>query len=218
MRWVPMPKHPEYGNTDFMMHDDDSIRDVALLFARGVLGASIAAHGAQKLFGWFGGPGLEGATGFMKSLGFSDPAQAAKAGSITEIAAGTLIATGTFGPVGPALLCAVMTTAVATVHFKNGYWNTDQGFELNTMYALAAGLLALNGYGRLSVDRPLGLYKRRNSLVALIGLAAGVGGGIFMASQRGSQSESTHADEETPRAAGEMGTAGAPAQNVIPDL
>ncbi len=202
-----------------MKHDDDSIRDVALLFARGVLGASIAAHGAQKLFGWFGGPGLEGATGFMKSLGFSDPERAAKAGSVAEISAGTLIATGALGPVGPALLCAVMTTAVATVHWKNGYWNNDQGFELNTMYALAAGLLALNGYGRLSVDRPLGLHERRNSIISILALAGGVAGGIFMASQRnGVLSHQAETKQEPPRPAGETGTVGAPAENVIPDL
>ncbi|MDP9111990.1 MAG: DoxX family protein, partial [Candidatus Eremiobacteraeota bacterium] len=87
-----------------MRRDDSSLRDIASLLARGVLGASIAAHGAQKLYGWFDGPGIEGATGFMKSLGFDPPERYARLSSMSEIAAGGLIAAGALGPAGPALL------------------------------------------------------------------------------------------------------------------
>src|SRR5215469_1201359 len=123
------------------MKHESGLHDAALLLARGVLGASIAAHGAQKLFGWFGGPGPDNAAKMFGSLGFQPPDQMARVASLTEIASGVLIASGAGGPIGPMLLVSVMAAAVGSVHLKNGYWNTNQGFELNTMYALLALLL-----------------------------------------------------------------------------
>src|SRR5689334_13309136 len=115
------------------MKHEGAMHDAALLLARGVLGASIAAHGAQKLFGWFGGPGPQGTAQMMGSLGFAQPDQMARMASLAEIVSGALIATGAGGPIGPMLLVSVMATAVGSVHLKNGYWNTNQGFEMNTM-------------------------------------------------------------------------------------
>ncbi|MEO9170568.1 MAG: DoxX family protein [Candidatus Baltobacteraceae bacterium] len=166
------------------MEHDDSMRDLSALLSRATLGAAIAAHGAQKLYGWFDGPGIEGTTGMMGTLGFDPPERYARLSALTEIAAGTLIASGTLGPVGPALLASVMTTAVGSVHLKNGFWNKDQGFELNTMYGLAALLLAANGYGRPSVDQITGLRGKTTPLLGVLAIAGGVGGAVFMLSRR----------------------------------
>ncbi|MDQ2866474.1 MAG: DoxX family protein [Candidatus Eremiobacteraeota bacterium] len=167
------------------------MRDVATAAARAVLGASIAAHGTQKLYGWFDGPGIEGATHFMGVLGFHPGERYARLSASTEIAAGVLIATGTLGPVGPALLASVMTTAAGSVHVQNGYFNEKKGFELNTMYALAALLLAANGFGRISVDHAIGLRKRSTPLLGTLGIIGGIAGGLFMLAQRRPQEPSS---------------------------
>lgn len=201
------------------MKRDDSFRDVALLFVRGVLGASIAAHGAQKLFGWFGGPGPDGTKQMMQHLGFNPPDLYANLASWNEVAAGLLIGTGTLGPVGPALLAASMATAVGSVHFKNGYWNSNQGFELNTMYVLAATLLALEDSGRISLDEAASMRDKHTPLLGVLAIAGGIAGGLFMLTRRQPQppAESQN-DRERPRATADTGTIGAPAENVIPDL
>jgi putative oxidoreductase len=87
-----------------------------LLILRLVVGVLFVGHGAQKLFGWFGGHGREGTGSFFESLGLRP---------------GRLIALGLLTPVAPALLIAVMSVAVATVHWSKGVWATGGGFEYN---------------------------------------------------------------------------------------
>ena len=166
------------------MKRDNATRDVASVVARGALGASIAAHGAQKLLGWFDGPGPDGTAKFMKHLGFEPAERYARLSALGEITAGVLIATGAFGPIGPMLLTSVMTTAAGSVHISNGYFNEKKGVELNAIYAIAALLLAVNDYGRISFDHATGLRKKTSSLVGLAGVAAGVAAGLFVLSQR----------------------------------
>lgn len=200
------------------MKRDDSFRDVALLFVRGALGASIAAHGAQKLFGWFGGPGPEGSKQMMQHLGFNPPDLYANLASWNEVIAGVLIATGTLGPVGPAMLAASMATAVGSVHYKNGYWNQNQGFELNTMYVLAATLLALEDSGRISLDEAAHLRDKHTPLLGVLAIAGGIAGGLFMLTRRETQPPAQpQANQNGRRASTESGTIGAPAENIIPE-
>jgi putative oxidoreductase len=194
-----------------MKHDDDPMRDLALLAARGLLGASIAAHGAQKLLGWFDGAGLTGTGRFMEGLGFQPGEQHAKLAGYLEIAAGTLIATGSFGPVGPAILAAEMTTAGVSNHLKNGYFATNNGFELNTIYALAALFLALNDHGRLSFDGVTGLHGRIPPKLSFLIYGAGIAGAIYMLSRRQFAPPQT---PQMPRV--ETGTIGEPAENAVP--
>ena len=158
------------------MNDDKVFRDVALLIARLVIGGSIAAHGAQKLFGAFGGPGPEKAGEMFSNLRFPNGAAYARTASSTELTAGMLIAAGALGPTGPAMLLAVMAVAVETVHRRNGYFAQNGGYELNTMYALTALLLATHGPGGFSVDGRLGLEPRLRAWhgwLAVLGAAAG---------------------------------------------
>ena len=82
--------------------------DQGLLIARIVLGLLMAGHGAQKLFGWFGGHGLAGTSGFFGSLGFRPAKLFAAAAATGEVASGVLVALGLFGPVGPAIMLSIM--------------------------------------------------------------------------------------------------------------
>jgi len=130
---------------------------IALLVARLLLGGGIFAHGAQKLFGWFGGYGIKGTGGFMESMGFKPGALFAAAAGLGEAGGGILTALGLGGPIGPALIIMVMIVAILTVHLKNGYWQTNGGYEMNTMYITAALILMFVGFGAYSIDSALGI-------------------------------------------------------------
>src|SRR5688572_31890515 len=93
---------------------------IGLLLARVVIGLVMAAHGAQKLFGWFGGYGLNKTGEFFVQLGFTKGRIFATMASVAEIGSGLLIALGLLGPVGPALMISVMIVAAATVHWDHG--------------------------------------------------------------------------------------------------
>jgi putative oxidoreductase len=130
---------------------------IALLVARILLGGSLFAHGAQKLFGWFGGYGLKGTGGFFEQLGFKPGTLFAAAAGLGEIGGGALTALGLGGPIGPALIIMVMLVAIFSVHVNNGFWQANNGYELNTMIIAAALTLAFAGPGPLSLDAVFGL-------------------------------------------------------------
>ncbi len=145
------------------MDIDKTLRNTALLAARLALGGTLAAHGAQKLFGAFDGPGPDKAAQMMHSLGFRPGERFATAASATELTAGTLISIGAFGPIGPALLVSVMLVAIETVHRAKGYWNSGGGYEMNVMYLALALVLANEGYGSFSFDGLTGLGQKTAS-------------------------------------------------------
>ena len=150
--------------------------DVGLLIARMVLGLLMAAHGSQKLFGWFGGYGLAGTAGFLEQLGFRPGRFFAATAAGTEIVAGLLVALGLLGPLGPALIVSVMIVAAATVHWQHGLFAQNNGIELPLLYGVVALTLALAGYGAMSLDGALELTW--SPAVAWTALGAGVIGGF----------------------------------------
>lgn len=127
--------------------------DIAFFIARLIVGLGIAAHGSQKLFGSFGGPGLKGFIGASQAMGFRPAALFGTLAGLGELIAGILIVFGILGPVGPALLILVMIVAVGSVHWKNGYFATNGGYELNAALIAAALLFAFGGFGGWSLDR-----------------------------------------------------------------
>ena len=131
--------------------------ELGLLVLRLVVGLSLAAHGAQKLFGWFGGYGIAGTGGFFESLGFRPGRLFAAAAGFTEVTGGALLALGLLGPLGPALIISVMVVAIATVHWQHGVFAQNNGMEVPLLYAVAAAGLALSGFGAYSLDALLGL-------------------------------------------------------------
>ena len=149
-----------------------------LLVLRLVVGLGMAAHGTQKLFGWFGGHGLAGTAGFFEMLGFRPGKLFAAAASATEIGSGILIALGFFGPIGPALMLSVMIVAALTVHWKNGYFAQSNGIELPVMFSVAAIALAFTGFGEFSLDALTGLAALFTPTEAIGALALGVLGAI----------------------------------------
>jgi len=108
---------------------------IGLLMLRLVVGLAMAAHGSQKLFGWFGGHGLAGTGGFFEMLGFKPGRLFALAAGATEVLSGILVAAGFLGPIGPALMLSVMIVAAVTVHWKHGYFAQSNGIELPLLYA-----------------------------------------------------------------------------------
>lgn len=115
----------------------------------------MASHGAQKLFGWFGGHGLRGTGGFLESLGFMRGTLFAAMAGVGEPGGGGLVAAGFLGPVGPALVLATMTVA-RVAHLGRGFFATGGGVELAAAYAAGIGVFAFTGYGAYSIDGWLG--------------------------------------------------------------
>ncbi|MGN7471025.1 DoxX family protein [Brevibacillus sp. SAFN-007a] len=121
--------------------------DLGLLIIRLVVGLSFAAHGAQKLFGWFGGYGLKGTGGWLESIGVKPGVAMALLAGLAELIGGLLFAAGVGTWVGAVLIVLTMLVAIGKVHGQNGYWVTQNGYEYNlTLIAVAIGV-ALIGPG-----------------------------------------------------------------------
>ncbi len=151
--------------------------DLALLALRVVIGVLFAGHGAQKLFGVFGGGGLDGTAGMFDNIGLRPGWLHARAAGAAEFGGGALLAVGVFTPFAAAILIAVMTTAVITVHAPNGIWNTNQGYEFNLVMATVAFALAGIGAGGWSLDNAFG-FDLHGVAWAIGALVVGVIGGV----------------------------------------
>jgi len=147
---------------------------VGLLIVRLVLGLGFASHGAQKLFGWFGGPGIDAAGGFFEAVGFRPGKAFATAASLAEIAGGLLTALGLLGPIGPALMISVMIIAMLSVHRGKGFYAAGNGIEVPLLYALGALAIAVAGRGEYSLYAAFGLHDLSSPRTAGGALAAAV--------------------------------------------
>ena len=141
-------------------------QDVGLLALRLGLGGTLFAHGAQKLFGWFGGHGLEGTAGGMQAMGFHPAKTSAVLAGLGEAAGGALLATGLATPVGGAAVTSTMIAAGA-VHRKGGFFATEGGYEFTAVLGLAGAALSVAGPGRYSLDRVLGEKLNRPWMAAV---------------------------------------------------
>jgi putative oxidoreductase len=152
---------------------------IGLLLVRIVIGLIMAAHGAQKLLGWWGGYGLRGTGQFFEQLGFQPGPAFAAAASLSEIISGLLVALGFLGPIGPALMVSVMIVAAMTVHWEHGLFAANNGIELPLLYGIAAFGLALTGFGEYSLDALFGVAGRWSAGFTWIVLVLGVAGGFL---------------------------------------
>jgi putative oxidoreductase len=164
--------------------------DAGLLIARVVLGTIMAAHGAQKLFGWFGGYGIAGSGGFLESVGFRPGRVMAVAAGLSVAGGGLLAAAGLFGPIGPALMLSVMIVA-SSLHWQNGLFAANNGVELPLIYGAVAAALALTGSGVYSLDALFGLDALWTPDVIWTALAVGAAGGFANLALRGSPAQTT---------------------------
>lgn len=157
---------------------------IGLLLVRLVIGLGLAAHGAQKLFGWFGGYGIAGTGGYFESLGWRPGKFFAAAAGFAEFVGGLLIALGFLGAIGPMLILATMVVAIVAVHLKNGFFAQGGGIEVPLVYAAAAFGTIFGGFGSLSLDAALGITALTQPAVVWGLLALGIIGGLANAALR----------------------------------
>jgi putative oxidoreductase len=153
------------------------------LAIRGVVGPLFIGHGTQKLFGWFGGHGLEGTAGFFESgLGLRPGKRHATAAGVSEALGGLLLTLGALTPVAAAMITGVMTTAIRKVHAPNGPWITENGYEYTAVIIAAVCALAESGPGTPSVDE-VAFPRLKGAGWALLALGAGVAGSYLATEQ-----------------------------------
>jgi putative oxidoreductase len=146
---------------------------IGRLLLRTAVGGFFIGHGTQKLFGWFGGHGLEATAEGFKQLGLHPAKPNAIAAGAAEAGGGALLVAGFETPFAAAAITATMLTAIKTVHLKNGPWATNGGYEYNVVLIAAALAIAEVGPGPLSLDAARG-KERVGSGWALAALCAGV--------------------------------------------
>jgi putative oxidoreductase len=129
---------------------------LGLLLLRVVFGLTLAAHGAQKLFGSFGGGGPASTATFFRSLGFRAPLLMALVAGFGELAGGLLFALGLLTPLAALTLTVVMLNAIGSVHWKKGFFNSAGGYEFNLAILATAVAITAIGPGRYSLDGALG--------------------------------------------------------------
>lgn len=126
--------------------------DLGLLIIRLVIGILFIGHGAQKLFGWFGGYGLKGTGGWFDSIGMKPGVTMALFAGLAELIGGILLAAGLLTPLAALMIAGTMLMAIMKVHAPNGLWSTSNGYEYNlTLIAVTVGL-ALIGPGKYAID------------------------------------------------------------------
>jgi len=156
-----------------------------LLFLRVVVGAVFAAHGTQKLFGWWGGSGLRGTAAWLGKSGFRPPLVMAFVVAVSETS-GLVFALGLVTPFAALALATTMVVAVGAVHWKNGFFSGNGGYEFNLALWAAVIAVAAIGPGRFSLDRAFGWDDNLSGVwwgVGVLAVSLGAAGAV-LASRR----------------------------------
>lgn len=158
---------------------------LGLLVLRLVVGLTLAAHGAQKLFGWWGGPGMTAWTQSVRRLRIRPAKPWALVAALSEFGGGLSLALGLLWPLGSLAIAGAMLVAIATVHLPKGFWVTKGGFEFNLTLIGAAAALALTGPGSYSLDSALRIHlpEPLALIVGMLALIAGVTATLLSRSQ-----------------------------------
>ncbi len=133
------------------------VNEAAPTIVRVVQGSLMAGHGAQKLFGSFGGPGLEGTSGFMEMLGMRPGRPWAYLAGLSEFGGGVLTALGLLNPLGPLGVIGSMAMATRKAHWGKPIWVTEGGAELPVLNIAISTALMIREPDAFSLDRALGI-------------------------------------------------------------
>ena len=149
--------------------------DLSLLILQLGVGLTFAAHGAQKVFGWWGGPGLAGWEGAMQHMGFRPARLFAIVSAGVELIGGLLLAVGFLTPFVAAILLAQTVVIIGQVHWAHGFFNQKSGIEFPLLLGVGAAAVGLGGPSAVSVDAALGLALEPavTGLILALGLLAG---------------------------------------------
>ncbi len=150
--------------------------NLGLLILRLVIGLTVAAHGGQKLFGWFGGGGIDAAAPIFEQLGFRPGRLHAFVAGLAELVGGLFLAVGFLTPAASAAVVGVMLTAAVSAHVRNGFFATKGGYEYTLALASSALAVAFTGPGAYSLDYLLGITRAGELwgfAALLVGLIAG---------------------------------------------
>jgi putative oxidoreductase len=153
---------------------------LGLLVLRLVIGLIVAAHGAQKLFGWWGGPGMNNWTAGMTRMRLRPPVAWAWISALAELVGGLGFAAGLLTPLPGLAIAASMLVAIALVHWPRGFWSTKGGYEFNLSILAAVYAIAFTGAGAYSLDGILRIHTREplTVIVGTIAVVAGVGAAL----------------------------------------
>jgi putative oxidoreductase len=149
---VPEPGYRSTREVDAM--------SIGLLLIRLTVGGLFIGHGCQKLFGWFGGGGLDGTGEMFTKAGLRPGWLTAAIAGTAETVGGSLLLLGALVPLAAAAIATVMAGAIITVHLRNGVWNTNGGFEFPLVMAAVVIGLAFSGPGRFSIDHAASISMR----------------------------------------------------------
>jgi putative oxidoreductase len=157
--------------------------DIGLLLLRMTVGLTLAAHGGQKLFGWFGGPGLDAIGEILSMLGFQPGRRHAVLAGLVETGGGLFLALGFLTPLAAALVFSVMLVAAVSAHVKQDFFVTSGGYEYTLVLGVAGLTAAFTGPGALSLDALLG-YSVGGTFWGVAALFLGLIGGAIQLAQR----------------------------------
>jgi putative oxidoreductase len=179
---------------------------------RFTIGPLFIGHGTQKLFGWFGGHGLEATGSAFEGMGMRPGRRHATAAGLAETAGGALVTLGLLTPLAASLLSGVMVTAIRKVHARNGVWATGGGFEYNAVLIGALAALVEQGPGRPSLDAAL-WSRLRGPALAVASIGAGAAGSFLgermLSDARFGQRQAPGAPPSAPGGQGTPASAGA---------
>ncbi|MGY3340164.1 putative oxidoreductase [Streptomyces filamentosus] len=170
-------------------------RDLGLLVLRVGTGAVLAAHGTQKLFGWFGGGGIEGTAQGMEAMGFHPPRESALAAGLGEAGGGVLLALGLATPAAGAAAAGAMAGAVS-VHAPAGFFAQGGGYEYPAFLGFTAAAIGVTGAGRYSLDHATGHVLDRPWVVAAAFLGSAVAAAAVVGRRAQARAEKAAAEAE----------------------
>ena len=154
--------------------------DLFVLILRAFVGLLVAGHGAQKVFGAFEGPGLEGFRARVAGMGFP-PRPFAELAAFSEFLGGLALAVGFATPIAAGALAVDMLVAILKVHAPKGLWVTKGGYEYPLTLLVIFALLGLSGPGAYAVDQRLAIVPWSPAVFLVVFV---VGAAITIAASR----------------------------------